>query len=245
MKVTRNELAAITTPEETATWKPVPHLFAVETLSTQLENMGIYIRNETFEIIGKKGEQLFASFILDQQQDGIRWSIGMRNSHNKCFALGIAAGNHVTVCSNLVFDGEFVEFRRHTRRLTLTEISAMMSSAIASVIKKIQTNITWQLNLKTREVNEREFKILTFDAMANGIILPSKFAEFTNCLEVERGINGDCLYSFHGGVTRTLREANLFTINERTNKLHTFIHNYMQEPVDVEPIYPPYHLGSN
>jgi len=245
MKVTKNELMAIPTPVGTDTWRPMRHVSIIDKIEEQLEEIGLPVVHQTFEIVGDKGEQLFASFILDQQKDGIRWSVGMRNSHNKSFALGITAGTYVIVCSNMVFSGEFIELRRHTKGLTNNELNEMINKAVAGIITKIEAQVDWQLQLKERTVNEKEMKVLTFDAISDGIILPSKFAEFTECLQIERNLNGDCLYSFHGGVTRSLREANLFAINYRTNKLHNFIDNYMMSPIDVEPIVPRYHLGAN
>ena len=52
------------------------------------------------------------------------WSrcIGLRNSHDKSFAVGLSAGISVTVCSNLAFGGTAVIKRRHTSRIELTEL---------------------------------------------------------------------------------------------------------------------------
>ena len=52
------------------------------------------------------------------------WSrcIGLRNSHDKSFAVGLSAGISVTVCSNLAFGGTTVIKRRHTSRIELTEL---------------------------------------------------------------------------------------------------------------------------
>jgi hypothetical protein len=50
--------------------------------------------------------------------------VGLRNSHDKTFPIGIAFGSRVFVCDNLAFIGDHVIRRKHTvrrpRRRTMT-----------------------------------------------------------------------------------------------------------------------------
>jgi hypothetical protein len=41
-------------------------------------------------------------------------TVGLRNSHDKSFPIGIAFGSRVFVCDNLAFHGEHVIRRKHT-----------------------------------------------------------------------------------------------------------------------------------
>ena len=49
-------------------------------------------------------------------------AIGIRNSHDKSFSVGLSAGICVCVCSNLAFGGSTVIKKRHTSGLELTEL---------------------------------------------------------------------------------------------------------------------------
>ena len=226
--MTRNELVAVPTPAETPSWRPISHYDAIENITQEIMSTGLGIKSEDFEV-NKNGSQMFGNFVLDQGENGINWTVGVRNSHNKLFSLGIAAGTHVIVCSNLVFSGEFVDFRRHTQKLTNEEIRVLSHNAIRSVIEKAEQSVSHQLAWKETEMSEQDMKINTFDAMAQGILPPAQFDRFCTGLNEERKLNGDTLYSFHGGMTRTMRNSSLFTISNRSRKLN----NFMEDIIDV------------
>ncbi|MHA1889084.1 MAG: hypothetical protein ACTSX0_13750 [Promethearchaeota archaeon] len=222
MKITRNELLTIPTPMETESWRPIPHYDAVSHVSREILNAGLGIKEELFEV-NKSGNQMFGNFILDEEKEGISWTVGVRNSHNKLFSLGIVAGTHVIVCSNLIFSGEFIDIRRHTQKLTDTEIKVMANTAIQSVIDNAEMYVNLQLSYKEEYMSFDEMKIQTYGAMSEGVLPPAQFNRFHNALKEERELNGDCVYSFHGGMTRTMKNASLFTINNRSRKLNMFM----------------------
>ena len=57
-------------------------------------------------------------------------SIGFRNSYNKSISAGFCAGSRVIVCSNLMFTGDIVRIRRHTRNI-LTDIDVIIKEIIS------------------------------------------------------------------------------------------------------------------
>jgi len=56
--------------------------------------------------------------------------VGIRNSHDKSFAVGLSAEIVVCVCTNLAFGGTTVVKRRHTSGIVLTEL---IDLAVASL----------------------------------------------------------------------------------------------------------------
>ena len=56
--------------------------------------------------------------------------IGIRNSHDKSFAVGLSAGIVVCVCTNMAFGGTTVIKRRHTSGIVLAEL---IDRAVASL----------------------------------------------------------------------------------------------------------------
>jgi hypothetical protein len=51
--------------------------------------------------------KMFGVLDLETQMEGCRFSIGIRNSHDKSIRLGLTAGLRVFVCSNMAFSGDF------------------------------------------------------------------------------------------------------------------------------------------
>ena len=114
-KVDRDALNVLC-PAATATHFPIPHLRVVEACEQTLAEAAYGIRDAEF-VLGKGGNQLFATFTLENVLvPGVRLAVGLRTSYDKTFPLGLVAGHRVIVCSNLAFRGDLVSVRRkHTR----------------------------------------------------------------------------------------------------------------------------------
>jgi hypothetical protein len=105
-KIGRTELAQIAVPEATRTHRPVPHHEIVEALVETLSFRHIGVVNEEYAV-STDGMKMFGVLDLETQMDGCRFSIGIRNSHDKSLRLGLTAGLRVLVCSNMAFSGDF------------------------------------------------------------------------------------------------------------------------------------------
>src|SRR5437867_841581 len=105
-KIGRKELEQIPVPEATSTHKPVPHHVIVEALAETLSFRHIRVVNEEYAV-SFDGMKMFGVLDLETQMEGCRFSIGIRNSHDKSLRLGLTAGLRVFVCSNMAFSGEF------------------------------------------------------------------------------------------------------------------------------------------
>jgi DNA polymerase III delta prime subunit len=57
--------------------------------------------------VSPDGMKMFGVLDLETQMEGCRFSIGIRNSHDKSIRLGLTAGLRVFVCSNMAFSGDF------------------------------------------------------------------------------------------------------------------------------------------
>jgi hypothetical protein len=97
-RVSRDELAAVPTPAPTATWFPVPHLSVLDTTIERLAEAGYRVR-KTDLALNREGRQFFGTLDLDTPLvNGVTLAVGIRNSCDKSFPLGFAAGNRVFVC---------------------------------------------------------------------------------------------------------------------------------------------------
>ncbi|MCY3018596.1 MAG: DUF932 domain-containing protein [Planctomycetota bacterium] len=137
-EVPRAALRGIPTPDPTDTWRPVPHADVVDVLTERAGARGLRITSERFAVlpgylyptpgttVELPGARLFGSMDFAPVPDmpfppGCTPSAGIRNSHDKSFALSILSGARVLVCANGVLSAEFVVNRKHTSRIDLVE----------------------------------------------------------------------------------------------------------------------------
>jgi hypothetical protein len=105
-KLTRQELAEVPTPQATATHRPVPHIEVVETLVETLSFRHIGVVKEEYAV-SKDGMKMLGVVDLDTGMPGCRFSIGIRNSHDRSMRLAAVVGVRVLVCENMAFSGDF------------------------------------------------------------------------------------------------------------------------------------------
>jgi hypothetical protein len=137
-EVLRDDLYGVVTPEPTETWRPVPHIDVVNTLTDRAAARGLKIQSERFALLDGtlygangvqtrlQGARLFGSMDFLPVQGmpfpaGCAPSAGLRNSHDKTFSLSILSGARVFICANGVLSAEHVISRKHTSGLDLTE----------------------------------------------------------------------------------------------------------------------------
>jgi hypothetical protein len=116
--VTYDDLRAVQTPEGTDSHVPVPHHEIVELVRYTLGFYGHDIVEENHAIM-PDGQRYFGLMTLrspygENSKGEYGDVVGLRNSHDKSFPIGIAFGSRVFVCDNLALIGEHVIKRKHT-----------------------------------------------------------------------------------------------------------------------------------
>jgi hypothetical protein len=118
-KLTRQQLAAVPTPLGTATHRPVPHAEIVEALVEILGFRHIGVIKEEYAV-SKDGMKMFGVLDLDTGMPGCRFSIGVRNSHDRSMRLAAVVGVRVLVCENMAFSGDFQPvLAKHSKHFSL------------------------------------------------------------------------------------------------------------------------------
>lgn len=124
-RVGRQELCALPTPDRTDTHRPIPHHTIVEAVLESLAYRNLSVVSDEYAVTSD-GMRLFGFLALNLEHEGVRLAIGLRNSHDKSFSLGIVAGYRVFVCDNLAFHGSFTALaKKHTKNVDLVEVVAM------------------------------------------------------------------------------------------------------------------------
>ncbi len=120
--VDRSAIASVATPECTQTWHPVPHIDVIQSVDEVVRSHKWTIIEEQYGL-ARDGQKMFGVMRINKTSSP-DWSrcIGIRNSHDRSFAVGLSAGISVMVCSNLAFGGTTVIKRRHTSRIELCDL---------------------------------------------------------------------------------------------------------------------------
>lgn len=130
--VDREAIANVPTPQATASWHPVAHSEVIDAVTEVVKAHDWQIIDERYGL-AREGQKMFGVMRISRSSSP-EWSrcIGIRNSHDQSFAVGLVAGVSVTVCSNLAFGGGMVLKRRHTSRIELGDLVAMAVSELES-----------------------------------------------------------------------------------------------------------------
>ena len=143
--VSRAEVARTDTPSSTDTWRPVPHIDVIEAVTEVIKAHDWCIDGEKFGL-ASDGKKMFGVMEIARSSSP-EWHrcVGIRNSHDKSFAVGLSAGIVVCVCTNLAFGGTTVVKRRHTSGIILAEL---IDRAVASLEDDFLTTESVCENLK-------------------------------------------------------------------------------------------------
>ena len=100
-------------PEPTKSHVPIPHYDVANMVKYSLG----YFDHEVVEehhAVTADGARYFGLLSLRSADGDYTDTVGLRNSHDKKFPIGISIGSRVFVCDNLAFMGDHVIKRRHT-----------------------------------------------------------------------------------------------------------------------------------
>jgi len=118
-KLSREQLALVPTPPGTTTHRPVPHSEVVAALLESLGFRHIGVVHDEYAV-SKDGMKMFGVLDLDSGMHGCRFSIGVRNSHDKSMRLAMTVGYRVFVCENMAFSGDFEPvLAKHSKNFSL------------------------------------------------------------------------------------------------------------------------------
>jgi hypothetical protein len=134
-KINREALARIETPPATDTFRPIPHHELIDTLTETLSFRHIQVTKDEYAVT-PDGSRMFGLLELDATFLDCRFSIGVRNAHDKSMRLRLVAGYRVFVCDNMAFQGEFHPvLAKHSKKFNLQD-------ALTLGVDRIQRNWT-------------------------------------------------------------------------------------------------------
>ena len=164
-KIGRTELAQISVPEATRTHRPVPHHEIIEALVETLSFRHIGVVNEEYAV-STDGMKMFGVLDLETQMEGCRFSIGIRNSHDKSLRLGLTAGLRVFVCSNMAFAGDFTPvLAKHTKSFNLIDTLSVGVDRIQRNFEPMERQVeSW----RRTQISDAQAKLIFYSAFVDG-----------------------------------------------------------------------------
>jgi hypothetical protein len=164
-KMGRVELASIPVPPATPTHKPVPHHEIVEALIETLGFRHIGVVDEEYAV-SSDGMKMFGVLDLETQIEGCRFSIGLRNSHDKSFRLALTVGYRVFVCSNMAFSGDFTPvLAKHSKSFNLIDTLAVGVDRIQRNFEPMQRQVEQWRN---SQISDERAKLILYEAFVEG-----------------------------------------------------------------------------
>lgn len=124
-------LREFATPAPTATHFPIAHHSVVDYIKHSLTFFGHEVVQEDYGVM-PDGSKFFGVISLKSPYGDYTDMVGLRNSHDKSFPVGVSFGTRVFTCDNLAFTGEHVIKRRHTPNL-----KRMLPGLIAEIIEPL------------------------------------------------------------------------------------------------------------
>lgn len=111
--VSYEAIRALETPAATATHVPIPHYRVIDLIAHSLSYYGHEVVVQRHGVTAD-GMRYFGVLSLKSPYTGYEDTVGLRNSHDRKFPVGISFGSRVFVCDNLAFSGDHVIKRKHT-----------------------------------------------------------------------------------------------------------------------------------
>ncbi|MBI2505575.1 MAG: DUF932 domain-containing protein [Candidatus Latescibacteria bacterium] len=223
---TLEQLSTIPLPQETPSYKPLPHYdLALNTLrigQEMLGTRGFQVDKAQFGL-DREGARMFGTVSFANGVEGMGLAVGFRNSYDKTMSAGFALGGRVVVCDNLVLAGELVVMRKHTGGI-IEELRDKL------VLTFHQAHQTWDSLVEDRRqmqalelTDDRAHEILG-RAFGQGLIAPKQFLHVSREWRQPRHTEFEerTLWSLYNAVTEVYKGLPVHLTMERHINLHRF-----------------------
>lgn len=176
-------LREFATPVPTATHFPIPHFSVVDYVKLSLSFFGHEVVQEDYGVT-PDGDKFFGVLSLKSPYGDYTDMVGLRNSHDKSFPVGVSFGSRVFCCDNLAFTGEHVIKRRHTPKIK-RELPGLIAEIIEPLgIARLATAQTYD-RFKATDIDQRTADHLVMDMYRKDVINLTRIADVVNAYEDE------------------------------------------------------------
>ncbi len=219
--VPRVEVARVNTPRPTETWTPIPHVTLIETVEDALRSTGLRVGNQVHSL-NQNGARYFGLTEVHGPHEEADYALvlGLRNSHDKTFPVGLVAGASVFVCDNLSFSGEVRLTRKHTVHLQrdLPQLVAGGVGKLMQLWNHQAQRIDAYKHYRIRDKSAHDLVIRAVDVgAATNRMIPAIIKEWREPSHPE--FQDRSAWSLFNAFTEVLK-GNLVDLPKRTEVLH-------------------------
>lgn len=163
--VTRDFLATLPIPESTATFKPIHHATLVSEIMDSLWYRRMAVVRDEYAV-SDDGMKMFGLIELDLEYKGVRFAIGLRNANDRSMRVAMVAGYKVTVCSNMMLQGDFQPMlAKHSKNFELRDALSIACDRVQRNFGSLHQEIT---SKQEREINPSFARELCYKAFTDG-----------------------------------------------------------------------------
>lgn len=167
--VDRTELEGVEAPSPTATWYPLKHAQVLDRVSATLQEAGFAVASMRLAL-SRNDARFFGTLDLTTPVvSGVTLAVGVRNSMDKSFPIGFAAGRRVFICDNLAFHSEIAVARKHTR-YGEQRFREAICSAVQSLQQFKEAERSRILRFQNKEVSDIQAESLLLRAFERGLL---------------------------------------------------------------------------
>lgn len=230
-KLERHELLNLETPESTRTHKPIPHHKVAETLIDALSFRHLNVVRDEYAV-SNDGMKMFGVMDLDAAFSDFRFSIGLRNSNDKSMSLAMTAGYRVTVCDNMMFNGDFNPLsHKHTRNFELIDSITIAVDRIQRNFQPLENKI---VGMKDIGLSDKEARLIVYHAFLDKKVkgIPKSIMEFVHKHYFKpefKEFEGRNLWSLSNAFTSSFKKLGAIRQFEITAKFGTFLSKIQDE----------------
>lgn len=167
--VERAELETVPVPPATSTWFPLSHSQVLSGVEEMLGGTGFQITRSQLAL-SQNNARFFATLDLETKiTEGVTMTVGVRNSIDKTFPIGMCAGSRVLVCDNLSFSADILVVKKHTR-FGRDRFQEGIAAAVGSLRQYQQVEADRIGLYRERTVEETEAAACLLHAFEQGIL---------------------------------------------------------------------------
>lgn len=171
-------LKEVPIPEATASHVPIPHYDFLDMVKMALQLKGHEVTSEEYGVT-PDGLRFFGVIQLASKYGDYTDVVGLRNSNDKAFPVGVSYGSQVFVCDNLAFVGDHVVKRRHTAKL-LRDLPGLVMEMIAPLAEARERQHEIIQTYKGTEIDQQLADFIIMEAYRQGVINVQRIAEVNN-----------------------------------------------------------------
>lgn len=217
----------VATPNPEGIWHPIPHIEVHNAVTRSVNRLGLTVANQV-HALGRGGNHYFGLYqLVTDENPEMGLVLGTRNSHNKEFLAGIAAGEGVFACDNLAFWAEVVLGRKHTTHI-MRDLPGLCDKAVGMLAERWTTAAKRVDAYKAHALADTEVHDFAVRAIDADVIpvrsLPTVLKEWREPSHAEFTENGRSAWRLYNAFTEAFKDiGNPSTLMRRSQVLNAMM----------------------